>query len=85
LKTPTKKFSDARISRNSDQRLCSTVSPPSRLAPTTLIGVSGSRSPPVIAVHSLGSFSGTFFIASQVPTKASPVNPTALEKPSTGP
>ena len=34
-----------------------------RLAPTTLTGVSGSRSPPVIAVHSFGTFSGNFFSA----------------------
>ena len=39
-----------------------------RLAPTTLIGVSGSRSSPVSAAHSFGTFSGNFFIAVKVPS-----------------
>ena len=58
LNTPTKKFSVASSSRNSSHTPASTASPPMMLAPTTLTGVSGSRSPPPMASMTFGIFCG---------------------------
>ena len=55
------------------------------LAPTTLIGVSASRSPPLIAVHSAGTFSGTRLIACTVCTAMLPVKSAVAPNASTGP
>ena len=53
-------------------RPSSTASPPTRLAPTTLIGVSGSRSSPPMASMSFGILEGNFAIASKVRSTVTP-------------
>ena len=59
LKTPMNMFSPPSSVRKHDrQPRARAASPPIRLAPTTLIGVSGSRSSPPIASIRLGIFDG---------------------------
>ena len=65
LIAPSTKFSWARKNQNATQRPWSTVSPPMMLAPTTLIGVSGSRSPPPMECTSAPTLVGIF--ASDLP------------------
>ncbi len=87
LKMPTKKFSPASTSRNVGISPRPKSSPPIRLAPTTLIGVSGSRSAPVSAVHSFGTFSGNLLSEANVPSNIatvwSLVSPNAASGPRT--
>ena len=74
LIAPSTKFSWARKNQNATHSPASTVSPPMMLAPTTLIGVSGSRSPPPIECTSAPILVG--ILASDLPssTVRSPVN-----------
>ena len=74
LIAPSTKFNCARKNQNATHNPWSTVSPPMMLAPTTLIGVSGSRSPPPMACTSAPILVG--IASSDLPsnTARSPVN-----------
>jgi hypothetical protein len=85
LNTPTKKFSVMRKLRNSVHAPCCTASPPSRLAPTTLIGPFGSRGWPARACHRFGTRFGMFVMAVPMPENSWPVNVTDCPTESTGP
>ena len=73
---PSTKFSCAKKNQKARYSPRSNASPPMIEAPTTLIGVSGSRSPPPIECTSAPIFVGIF--ASDLPssTARSPVNAT---------
>src|ERR1700720_1455753 len=76
LIAPSTKFSWARKNQNAMKYPCSNASPPMIDAPTTLIGVSGSRVPPPMECTSAPTLVG--ILASDLPssTARSPVNAT---------
>src|SRR3989440_6105324 len=85
LKTPTKKFRTTSRFRKIHQAPCSTVSPPSRLAPTTLIGVFGSRGLPLRASTSAGTRWGIRPTAPPIAANSLPVKMPDCFTDSTGP
>ena len=74
LNAPRKKFRLASSRTKISHSPRSATSPPMTLAPTTLTGVSRSRSPPVTACHRSTTFAGIIASDCTVRTAMSPVN-----------
>ncbi|SKU72655.1 Uncharacterised protein [Mycobacteroides abscessus subsp. abscessus] len=73
LIAPSAKLSCANRIQNMIHMSCSTVSPPMRLAPTMLIGVSMARSLPVMESHRAPTFIGILPMALTVSTATVPM------------